>query len=107
MIKVHSAKRNYSFRWNSNCKAGSDQNNGWVQEGVDFYHDAWHKAAAACATPECKALEHAFLEWVQKGHKKPTPKLKDTNTKKRKEAPPSMLTLMWETLMMRGETGRR
>jgi hypothetical protein len=69
----------------SNCKAGSDQNNGWVKEGVDFYHDAWRKAAAARATPECKALEHAFLELVQKGRKKPTPKLKDTNTKKRKE----------------------
>jgi hypothetical protein len=91
----------------SNCKAGSDQNNGWVQEGVDFYHDGWRKAAAAHATPECKALERAFLELVQKkGRKKPTPKSKDTNTKKRKEAPPSMLTLMWETLMMRGETRR-
>jgi hypothetical protein len=60
-----------------------------VKEGVDFYHDAWRKAAAARATPECKALEYAFLEWVQKGRKKPTPKSKDTNTKKRKkEAPP-------------------
>jgi hypothetical protein len=76
----------------SNCKAGSDQNNGWVKEGVDFYHDAWRsKAAAARATPECKALERAFLEWVQKGcKKKPTPKSKDTNTKKRKEAPPPL-----------------
>jgi hypothetical protein len=72
----------------SNCKAGSDQNNGWVQEGVDFYHDAWRKAAAARATPQCKALERAFLEMVQKGRKKPTPKSKDTNAKKRKEAPP-------------------
>jgi hypothetical protein len=90
----------------SNCKAGSDQNNGWVKEGVDFYHDAWHKAAAAHGTPECKALELAFLELVQKGRKKPTPKLKDTNTKKRKEAPPSMPTLRWEALMMRGETRR-
>jgi hypothetical protein len=90
----------------SNCKAGSDQNIGWVKEGVDFYHDAWRKAAAACGTPECKALECAFLELVQKGCKKPTPKSKDTNTKKRKEAPPSMLTLTWEALMRRGETRR-
>jgi hypothetical protein len=72
----------------SNCKAGSDQNNGWVKEGVNFYHDAWRKAAVAHANPECKALERAFLEWVQKGHKKHTPKSNDTNTKNRKEAPP-------------------
>jgi hypothetical protein len=77
----------------SNCKAGSDQNNGWLQEGVDFYHDAWRKAAAALATPQCKALERAFLELVQKGRKKPTPKLKDTNTKKPGRCPPSMLRL--------------
>jgi hypothetical protein len=43
----------------------------------------------AHATPECKALELAFLEWVKKDRKQPPPKPQDTTTKKRKaEEPP-------------------
>jgi hypothetical protein len=76
----------------SNCNAGSDQCAGWVKEGVEFYHDAWHKAVQARASPQCKALERAFLDWVKKVV--------------RQRSHPSMLTLTWETLMMRGETRR-
>jgi hypothetical protein len=73
----------------SNCNAGSDQNAGWVKEGVEFYHDAWRKAVQARASPECKALERAFLDWVKKDRKQPPPKPQDTTTKKCKaEEPP-------------------
>jgi hypothetical protein len=73
----------------SNCNAGSNQCTRWVKEGVEFYHDAWRNAVQARATPECKALELAFLDWVKKNGKQPPPKPQDTTTKKRKvEEPP-------------------
>jgi hypothetical protein len=72
----------------SNCNAGSDQCAGWVKEGVEFYHDAWHKAVQARASPECKALEMAFLDWVKKDQKQPPPKPPDTTTKKFKAEEP-------------------
>jgi hypothetical protein len=46
------------------------------------------RAVQACATPECKALELAFLDWVKKNSKQRTPKSKDTTTKKCKAEPP-------------------
>jgi hypothetical protein len=73
----------------SNCNAGSDQCAGWVKEGVKFYRDAWRKAVQARASPECKALEMTFLDWVKKDQKQPPPKPQDTTTKKCKaEEPP-------------------
>jgi hypothetical protein len=86
----------------SNCKAGSNQCTGWVQEGVQFYHDAWRKAVQARATPEYRGLEMAFLDWVKKDCKQPPPKPQDTTIKKCKAEPPRYaLTLTWEILMRR------
>lgn len=80
----------------SNCKAGSIQSAGWIQEGVEYYTNAWVKAQEARTKPECAELEKALLEKLQRDHKvkKAPVEPQDTSSKKRKAVAPALYDMI-------------